>query len=144
MRLILSRYIFIARSAASKNSDRQTDVARKFHVRGEPWPVKLNRVISFRAMDSHGFARKHCAGSSWNLIYEGSPCRFIIVLASTTFSYHRARDHIFWYGYKLYRVDDKYRDIRSMNDSSWKEKKREEINSSSRKILVSKSTRLRI
>lgn len=33
-------------------------------MRGEPWPVKLNRVISFRAMDSHGFAKKHCAGSS--------------------------------------------------------------------------------
>lgn len=53
--------IFAARIATSKNSDR-TDIARKFHVRGEPWPVKLNRVISFRAMDSHGFAKKHCAG----------------------------------------------------------------------------------
>lgn len=53
----------MARNATSKNSD-HTDVARKFHVRGELWPVKLNRVISFRAMDSHGFAKKHCAGSS--------------------------------------------------------------------------------
>lgn len=70
---------------ASKNSDR-TDVARKFHVREEPWPVKLNRVISFRAMDSHGFAKKHCAGSSALESYirheEDPPYRFIIVLAS--------------------------------------------------------------
>lgn len=82
-RNIIALDFHVARIAPSKNADR-TDIARKFHVRGEPWPVKLNRVISFRAMDSHGFAKKHCAGSSTSKSYirRIALCRFIIVPAS--------------------------------------------------------------
>lgn len=65
-------------SAVSSRSSVGLYIAWKFHVRGDRWPVKLNRVISFRAMDSDRLCES-AEGSRASYVWKiGSPPCYVI------------------------------------------------------------------